>query len=62
MAESFEGIKNKTHGNWKRIYRVPVSAGFVDNDGNCFGKSESLSLESRKKEDTLLLHSQLRDY
>ena len=29
MAESFEGIKNKTHGNWKRIYRVPVSAGFV---------------------------------
>lgn len=53
FAEVVAGIRNQTHGNWKRIRRKPVSAGFVDG-GRCHGKSESLHLESRP-EDTELL-------
>lgn len=47
----------KTGGrNWKREYRKPISAGFTD--GNvCYGRSETLNLESRKEIDTALLHS-----
>lgn len=29
MAEVLCRIRNKTYGDWKRIDRVPVSAGFV---------------------------------
>jgi hypothetical protein len=59
MAEALEGFRNKTYGNWERIYRKPISAGFVDVNGNCYDRSESLGLDSRKKEDTLLLKNQL---
>lgn len=43
------------HGDrdWIRIYREPISAGFVS-DGKCYGRSETLNLDSRK-EDTALL-------
>lgn len=58
MAEALEGIKNQTHGNWERVYRIPLSAGFVDSNGNCFGTSETLGLESRMTEDTKLLADQ----
>lgn len=58
MAEVLCMIKNHTHGNWKRVFREPISAGFVDTNGNCFGNSETLGLESRKIEDTTLLHEQ----
>jgi len=53
FAEVVAGIRNQTHGNWRRIRRKPVSAGFVDG-GRCHGRSESLHLKSRP-EDTELL-------
>ncbi len=54
IAEVLGGIKNQTHGNWHRVNREPVSAGFVDADGTCYGESESLGMASRPQ-DTLLL-------
>ena len=53
MAEAVARLKNQTHGDWKRITREPISAGFID-DGVCHGASESLHLKSRP-EDTALL-------
>ncbi|MBT4130952.1 MAG: hypothetical protein HOD58_06255 [Gammaproteobacteria bacterium] len=58
MAESISGIKNHTHGDWERVLRDPVSAGFVDADSKCYGESESLGIESRP-EDSALLAAQL---
>lgn len=57
MAEVLGRIKNHTHGNWHRVCRKPVSAGFVTATGVCYGHSESLGLESRPC-DTQLLASQ----
>lgn len=54
MAEVLGRIKNQTHGNWRRVFREPVSAGFMDQDGICYGKSETLGLSARP-EDTELL-------
>lgn len=53
MAEAVARLKNNAHGDWKRITREPVSAGFIDG-GVCHGSSESLRLKSRP-EDTALL-------
>ena len=39
--------------DWKRIYRKPIAAGFTDGQ-SCYGRSESLDLDSRP-EDTKLL-------
>lgn len=45
----------KTGGrNWKRMYRKPVSAGFTDG-ARCYGRSELLGLDSRKRDTELLL-------
>ena len=57
MAEVLNRIKNTTLGNWERIRRAPISAGFVDDAHNCYGRSESLNLDSRPQ-DTILLRSQ----
>lgn len=57
MAEVLARIKNQTHGNWKRVFREPVAAGFVDPSGRCHGRSETLGLPSRP-EDTALLARQ----
>ena len=54
MAEVIECIKNRTREPWHRVYRRPVSAGFVNAAGLCHGNSESLRLASRP-EDTKLL-------
>ena len=56
MAEALERMKNKTTGTWERIWRRPVSAGFVEN-GECFGNSITLDLASRD-EDTEILRKQ----
>ena len=53
MAQAIYNIKDQMHGDWKRIYREPVSAGFIEG-GKCVGKSETLRLDSRPS-DTLLL-------
>ena len=58
MAEVLGRIKNQTHGNWERVFREPISAGFVDRKGNCYGESATLGLVSREHEDTELLAEQ----
>jgi len=46
----------KTGGrNWKREFAKPISAGFTDGK-TCFGRSETLNLDSRKDADTALLN------
>lgn len=57
-AEAFEFIRNQKRGDWKRVERVPISAGFTDGL-TCYGESESLHLSSRP-EDTVLLQKQLQ--
>lgn len=54
MAEVVCRIKNHTHGNWQRIPRRPISAGFINERGECYGRSETLRLDSRNEEDTSL--------
>ena len=58
MEEMLGRIKNQTHGNWERVWRRPISAGFVSAGGNCYGESITLNLESRGEEDTELLAKQ----
>ena len=56
MAEAVGHLKEHdrlVYGKWKRVERLPVSAGFVEG-GKCVGNSESLMLKSRP-EDTKLL-------
>ena len=55
MAEVLEHIKNQTHGNWERVYRRPVSAGFVNSKGECHGRSETLGVKSRGDVDTIIM-------
>lgn len=59
MAEVLGHIKNQTHGNWHRVFRYPVAAGFVDAHGQCHGKSETLNLSARPQ-DTALLKAQMQ--
>jgi hypothetical protein len=54
MAEMLGRIKNQSWGNWERVPRVPISAGFVDPFGTCFGRSETLDLDSREADTELL--------
>jgi len=53
MAEALYGIKDQTRGDWRRIRRKPVSAGFVEG-GKCVGRSESLNLNSQAGDTALL--------
>lgn len=61
FAESLEALRSTTSNgrDWERIYRKPISAGFVSKDFKCYGRSESLNLNARPVEDTLLLRKQL---
>jgi hypothetical protein len=54
MAEVLNNIKDKTHGMWTRIRRKPISAGFVDKDLNCYGRSNTLGLDSSSHDSDLL--------
>lgn len=53
MAEAVGNLKDHSNGIWRRLERVPISAGFIEG-GRCVGNSESLMLTSRP-EDTALL-------
>lgn len=59
MAEMLGRIKNQTHGNWHRVRRMPVAAGFVNADNQCYGASETLGLIARPALDSDLLRKQL---
>lgn len=61
MMEMIGRIKNKTHGDWQRIRRKPISAGFVNNAGGCYGHSETLKLKSREQ-DTDILKDQYKGF
>lgn len=60
MAAEIRRLKNQFSGNWQRIRRNPIFAGFVTPSGKCTGKSESLGLESRPEADTALLQATYR--
>ncbi len=53
FAETLSYIKIGYPGNWQRVFRTPVSAGFTDGS-TCYGHSESLNLSSRKHDTSLL--------
>jgi hypothetical protein len=53
MAEAVARMRNQMHGDWRRITREPVSAGFVC-DGFCCGRSESLGLDPAPHDTDLL--------
>ena len=54
MAEAVCAMKDKNYGNWKRIRRKPVAAGFVSN-GVCEGYSETLGMGSRPEDTGIFL-------
>jgi hypothetical protein len=53
MAEALNRIRSQSWGDWHRVFREPIAAGFVEG-GKCVGASETLGLKSRD-EDTALL-------
>lgn len=58
--EVARSIRNHTWGNWHRVHREIISAGFVDENLICSGKSESLKVESRGAVDTEILEKQFK--
>lgn len=57
FAETISGLKTFVNGNpdnWERKYKEPIAAGFTDGK-TCFGRSETLDLDSRGRLDEMLL-------
>lgn len=54
FANAVSRLKDQAHGNWKRIDREVISAGFTDGK-TCFGRSETLNLDSRGRLDEMLI-------
>ena len=54
FAEMVSRIKDQSGGNWNRIKRTPIAAGFFDGK-TCYGHSETLKLRSRGAEDEKLI-------
>lgn len=59
MAEALSRMKNQTCGQWERVHREVVSAGFVNELLECHGESYSLGVPSDPN-DTKLLRNQLK--
>lgn len=57
FVEAMEAMRYGDKSNWERLYPNPISAGFTDGV-KCFGRSETLDLDSRKEIDSFLLRSQ----
>ena len=55
FAEVLNHIRHDDGHDWKRVYKEVIAAGFTDGI-TCFGKSETLGLDSRPVEDTALLN------
>lgn len=60
--ESLHMLRNNSGTNWERCWvdPQPVSAGFVSPELQCYGRSETLNVDSRPKIDTELLKRKLR--
>lgn len=56
MADAVCSLRNQSRGDWKRIKREVISAGFVT-QGRCVGYSETLKLKSREVDTALLTSS-----
>ena len=54
FAEFVGHYKTQKGGDWKRVRRQPISAGFTDGV-KCWGYSETLKLKSRKHLDAELI-------
>lgn len=54
FANAVSRLKDQSHGNWKRIDRDVISAGFTDGR-SCLGRSETLNLDSRGRLDEMLI-------
>ena len=54
FAQAVARLKNQSHGNWQRIDRDVISAGFTDGK-KCSGRSETLNLDSRGRLDEMLI-------
>ena len=61
MAEMISRIKNHTGNGWERVMRRPISAGFITLTGECYGRSETLRLDSRGQLDNDLFSMELRN-
>lgn len=57
--ESVELMRSQTMGDWERVHRKIVSAGFVSLNGNCYGQSITLKVKSDPISDTALLKKQM---
>ena len=57
MHEAIEAIRFGSERNWSRKFREgeAIAAGFINEAGNCYGRSETLDLDSRGDADTALL-------
>lgn len=55
MMEALRGIRNQSTGRWQRVRRQAIAAGFVAKDGACYGRSETLKLDSRGRLDGMLI-------
>ena len=55
IAEEVSSLRNQRHGDWRRVQRKVVSAGFVEG-GKCVGRSESLGIGSRPQDSELLVY------
>lgn len=56
FAEVLNHIRHDAGGHsWKRVYKEVIAAGFTDGT-SCYGRSETLDLDSRP-EDTILLNN-----
>lgn len=49
-----KGIRNESWSNWAIESWYPISAGFTDGE-TCYGRSESLNLDSRPEDTDYLL-------
>lgn len=54
MAEVLSCIKDRSWGEWSRVFRKPIAAGFTI-EGKCYGRSETLDLDSRGRDDEILI-------
>lgn len=55
MADALARIKTQMFSNWERQFRIPIRAGFVSQNLQCYGRSESLDLDSNPELDNKLL-------
>lgn len=54
MMEMLRCIKNQSYGQWGRVSRGCIAAGFTDGI-KCWGRSETLDIDSRGEQDAKLI-------